>query len=119
MMICPSKCRPLNTVSIGWNRSIPYHCPAKVPLHQSHQIYFFLFPSTPAENASQPAPAQAPRGPLVGLKLKPKRGESKNEASIGSAGPNAFVGVVLMYSTSVAKNTPSQLGLAVFVHTGT
>jgi hypothetical protein len=25
MMICPSKCRPLNTVTIGLNRCIPHH----------------------------------------------------------------------------------------------
>jgi hypothetical protein len=51
-------------------------------------LYFAaFFPSTPAENASQPSPAQAPAEPLVGSKLKPKTGESKYEASTGSAGP--------------------------------
>jgi hypothetical protein len=84
-----------------------------------HQIYFFSFPSTPAEKASHPSPPQAPTGPLVGLKLRPKAGESKKEASNGSAGPTALVGVVLMYSTSLSKNIPSQYGLAVFVHIGT
>ena len=37
MMICPSKCRPLNTVSIGLNRSIPHHRPVNTRLHQNHQ----------------------------------------------------------------------------------
>ena len=51
-------------------------------------LYFAaFFPSTPAENASQPSPAQAPGPPLVGSKLKPKAGESKYEAYTGSGGP--------------------------------
>lgn len=44
-------------------------------------------PSTPAENASQPNPAHAPTVLLVGSKVTPKTGESKNAASIGSAWP--------------------------------
>jgi hypothetical protein len=78
-----------------------------------------LFPSTPAEKASQPNPKQAPAGLLVGLTVKPKTGESKNEASTGSAGPKAFVGLVLMYSTSDKKKTPLQYGLDTFVQMGT
>src|ERR1700680_4992243 len=35
MMICRSKCRPLNRSSIGLNDCIPHHRPVKARLHQS------------------------------------------------------------------------------------
>jgi hypothetical protein len=38
MMIYPSKCRPLNIVSIGLNRSIPHHRLPKARLHQSQLL---------------------------------------------------------------------------------
>ena len=49
--------------------------------------YLAMCPSTPAENASQPIPPQAPTKPFVGSKVTPKYEESKKEASSGSAGP--------------------------------
>src|SRR5713101_4938167 len=39
MMICRSKCRPLNRASIGANDCIPHHRPVQARLHQSHRIY--------------------------------------------------------------------------------
>jgi len=35
MVICRSKCRPLNRSSIGLNDCIPHHHPVKARLHQS------------------------------------------------------------------------------------
>jgi hypothetical protein len=67
--------------------------PSSLPFYSSERclvrLYLFAFvPSTPAENASQPSPPQAPGEPLVGSKDRPKKlGESKNEESMGSAGP--------------------------------
>src|SRR5262249_4807524 len=82
-------------------------------------FHLAALPSTPAENASQPKPRQAPAGPKVGWKTEPNVDESKKEASIGSAGPAALAGVTFIYSTSLRKNRPKQKGFCVLVHIGT
>ena len=87
--------------------------------HTNRVNTLHLNPSTPAENASQPKPMQAPTKLLVGPKVKPKKGESKNEAYTGSRGPKAFVGLTFMYSTSDSNHLPVQKTSAVFVHMGT
>src|SRR6202521_1644970 len=67
MMICRSKCRPLNRSSIGLNDCIPHHRPVKARLHQNpRQVVAPRDPDQAAEISG--------RGPLL------DRSSAKREA---------------------------------------